>query len=142
MSIVASRKQRRALARENARRPLHLEGMPREDWPEGLADHPRAPFAVWRSRHYLVQFFKESAPGVIGRLSILRTSVVGDRWADGITWDDMQRLKAEAGFADAWAVEVFPADDEVVNVANIRHMWLIAEAPAYAWRRAAAPAGA
>ena len=29
MSIVASREQRRALARENARRPLYLEGVRR-----------------------------------------------------------------------------------------------------------------
>lgn len=137
MTIITTREQRRALERENARRPLYLEGIRREDWPDGLADHPKAPFAVWRSRHFLVQFYKEAAPGVIGRLSILRTTVAGDRWADGITWDDIQRLKAETGHADTWAVEVFPAQAEVVNVANIRHVWLLAEAPAYAWRRQA-----
>lgn len=135
MSLSTTREQRRALERENARRPLHLEGICREDWPDGLADHPRSPFAVWRSRHFLVRFYKEPAPGVIGRLSILRTAVAGDRWADGITWDDIQRLKSETGHADTWAVEVFPADADVVNVANIRHLWLLAEAPAYAWRK-------
>jgi hypothetical protein len=135
MTIITTRQQRRELERENARRPLYLEGISREDWPNGLADRPGAPFAVWRSRHFLVQFYKEPAPGVIGRLSILRTTVAGDRWADGITWDDIQRLKAETGHADTWAVEVFPADAEVVNVANIRHVWLLAEAPAYAWRK-------
>ena len=135
MSIVATREQRRALARENARRPLYLEGISREDWPDELAFHPRAPFAVWRSRHYLVQFFKEPHPGCIGRLSVLRTELTGDRWSDGITWDDLQRLKAEAGFADTWAVECFPAAGDVVNVANIRHLWLLTEAPAFAWRK-------
>jgi hypothetical protein len=30
-------------------------------------------------------------------------------------------------------VEVYPPDEAVVNVANIRHLWLLAEAPAYAW---------
>lgn len=65
-----------------------------------------------------MQQFAAPAPALC-RLSILRTSVKGDRWTDGITWDDLQRLKFEAGYGDAWAVELFPADAEVVNVANI-----------------------
>lgn len=135
MSIVTTRERRRQMERENNRRPLYLEGIRRDEWPDGLAHHPRAPFAVWRSRHYLVQFYKEPAPGCIGRLSILRTSLHGDRWADNIPWDGMQRLKAEAGFGEAWGVEVFPADREVVNVANIRHLWLLDAQPAFAWSK-------
>lgn len=137
MSIVTTREQRRQLERENARRPLHLEGIPRDEWPEGLAYRPGAPVAVWRSRGFLVQFFAEPAPAV-GRLSILRTTLKGDRWADEITWDELQRLKSEAGFDDKWAVEVYPAAGSVVNVANIRHLWLLPEAPAFAWKKAAA----
>lgn len=134
MSIVTNRAQRRELERVNARLPLHLEDVPRDDWPMSVAVRAAAPVAVWRSRHYLVQQFAAPAPAV-ARLSCLRTSLSGDRWADGITWDDLQRLKAEAGFADAWAVEVFPAASEIVNVANIRHLWLLPAAPAFAWRK-------
>ena len=52
---------------------------------------------------------------------------------DAITWDELQRLKAEAGFADRWAVEVFPPDAQVVNIANIRHLFLLPGPPDYAW---------
>lgn len=137
MSILTTRAQRRALARENAKRPECLEPVPRDQWPTDMAAHPRAPTAVWRSRDFLVQQFEAPAPAVC-RLSILRTSLQGDRWADGITWDELQRLKAEAGYADAWAVELFPADAEIVNVANIRHLWLLPRAPEFAWTRSAA----
>lgn len=131
MSILTSRAQRRQLARNNAKLPAHLEGVSREDWP-----NPNAPqWAVWRSRDFLVQAFQEA--GGVMRLSINRTHMDGDRWADGITWDEVQRLKREAGFGDRWAVEIFPADAEVVNVANVRHIWLLPEAPAFAWRNRA-----
>jgi len=132
MSIITTRAERRELERENARRPVALAPVPRSEWPADLANRPGAPSAVWRSRDFLVQQFEAPAPALY-RLSILRTSVHGDRWADGITWDDLQRLKAEAGFADACAVELFPADTEVVNVANIRHLWILPAAPAFAW---------
>lgn len=137
MSILTTRAQRRQLERENARRPLRLEIVSRDQWPPALLAHPRPPTVVWRSRDFLVQQFEAPAPAVC-RLSILRTSLQGDRWADGITWDDLQRLKAEAGYADAWAVELFPADLDVVNVANIRHLWLLPCAPEFAWTRRAA----
>ena len=134
MSIVTTRAQRRELERENARRPLTLEPVPSHYWPCGMASWPGAPVKVWRSRHFLVQVF-DAVPPAVARLSIQRTSLSGDRWTDGITWDELQRLKAEAGFRHQWAVEVFPDDSEVVNVANIRHLWVLDEQPTYAWSR-------
>lgn len=134
MSIVTTREQRRQLERDNAKRPLQLEEIPRAEWPESMASRPGGPSRVWRSRGFLVQCFTAPAPA-LWRLSILRTSLKGDRWTDNITWDEIQRLKAEAGLGDAWAVEVFPPDREVVNVANIRHIWILESAPSYAWRK-------
>lgn len=134
MSIITTREQRRQLERDNAKRPLQLEEIPRAEWPEGMTTRPGAPFKVWRSRGFLVQAFEAPAPAFI-RLSILRTSLAGDRWTDNITWDEIQRLKAEAGLGDAWAVEIFPPDREVVNVANIRHVWILNDTPAYGWRK-------
>jgi hypothetical protein len=69
------------------------------------------------------------------RLSVCRTSLAGDRWQDGITWDELQRLKRECGYGDADAIEVFPADTDVVNVANMRHLWVMADPIACAWRK-------
>lgn len=132
MPITTTRAQRRQLARDNAKLPAHLVEVPRRDWPN--QNGPQ--LSVWRSRDYLVQVLPE--PHAVARLSINRTSLSGDRWQDHITWDDLQRLKGECGFGDHFAVEVFPADSEVVNVANMRHLWVLEAAPAFAWSRARA----
>lgn len=139
MQINTTREQRRQLERDNAKLPAHLEGVPRDEWPNDMATRPGAPTAVWRSRGFLVQQFSAPAPAIC-RLSILRTTLDPNagRWVDNITWDEIQRLKAEAGYGDAWAVEVFPAADQVVNVANIRHVWVLPAAPAFAWQKGAA----
>lgn len=136
MSFMTSRAQRRQLERDNAKLPRLLEGVPRVEWPAHLAFSEHAPFAVWRSREFLVQAFEEQAPGVHCRLSINRTTVSGGRWVDGISWDELQRLKAECGLGDMWAVEIFPPDSDVVNVANIRHLWVLADPPDYGWHKA------
>jgi hypothetical protein len=79
---------------------------------------------VWRSRHFLVQEFVEH-DGII-RLSINRTDV--DRhgnWKDGITWDELQAIKNNLGFDRHTAVEIYPPADRTVNVANLRHLWIV-----------------
>ena len=96
---------------------------------------PFAPQEVWRSKSFLVQVFKE-ADGVT-RLSVIRTAVrVDGDWADGISWDDLQRLKSECGRGSLDAVEVYPADGEVVNVANMRHLWVLPVRLSFAWKAA------
>ena len=115
MSITTTREQRREMARESAKWPESLKEIPRSEWPN--LDGPQ--LRVLRSREYLVQEFGGTGP-VLVRLSINITSMDGARWADGIPWEDLQRLKAEAGYALHDAVEVFPAVMDVVNVANMR----------------------
>ena len=132
MSIAATRQQRRQLARENAKLPLALQKIPRDLWP--MEPGPHGPIEVFRSREFMVQVYEESGE-VWRRLSIHRTTLDGDRWTDGISWDDLQRLKAEAGYADADAVEVYPAQSDVVNVANIRHLWIMNFQLGFAWRK-------
>ena len=129
--IQTSRNQRRALLRENLSWPIALREIPREQWPS-----PNDACAhVWRSQSFLVQEYKPTVAGVI-RLSVNRTSLRGDgRWDDGISWDELQKIKQETGYGDRFAVEVYPADDDVVNVGNLRHLWLLPEPPPFAWRR-------
>lgn len=133
MSIVTTRAQRRQLARESAKQPAALREVPRHEWP--IEQRTRGPQRVWRSRDFLVQEYAETDP-VLVRLSVLRTTIdpKAGRWADGITWDVLQRLKREAGYGDADAVEVFPRDSDVVNVANMRHLWVMAGPLGFAWR--------
>lgn len=133
--IVTTREQRRALERDNAKRPLVLERVPEAEWPSsawqpGLVE-------VWRSRQFLTQVFRESEG--VTRLSVCRTSVnqAAGRWEDGISWDDLQRLKRECGRGAKDAVEVYPADSDIVNVANMRHLWVFDEPLSFKWKRRA-----
>lgn len=99
--------------------------------PPGIADDGTSRVRVWRSRHYLVQEFS----GTPARLSVNRTDIeiTTGEWTAGITWDELMEVKRQCGYGDKWAVEIFPADQSVVNVANIRHLWILDAAPDYAW---------
>lgn len=70
------------------------------------------------------------------RLSVLRTTLdpQAGRWVDGITWDELQSIKAECGYGQHDALELYPPDSDVVNVANLRHLWVMRELQTFAWR--------
>ena len=40
-----------------------------------------------------------------------------------ITWEQLQAIKTLVWGADARAIEVYPADDHIVNNAQVRHLW-------------------
>lgn len=125
-----NREVRRLMGKESAKWPKTLQDIPRADWPK---DGPQ--LRVLRSRHYLVQEFKAPAPALV-RLSINRTLATAAGWEAGIPWEDLQRLKCEAGYPDHDAVEIFPAQKDVVNVANMRHLWVLPDEIPFAWRAA------
>lgn len=129
---IITREMRRQLERDNAKQPEALVQVAREAWPANY--RPPGIAEVWRSRGFLVQVY-EPVHGA-ERLSVLRTTVdaAQERWKDGITWDELQRLKRECGRGARWAVEIYPEDAEVVNVGNLRHLWVLPEAPPFAWR--------
>jgi len=106
--------------------------VPRNEWPDSIPDDPTR-IAVFRDRDFLVQLFVSDESGV--RLSINRTQMGADKrgWADGISWDELQRIKDQCGFSDRCAVELFPPADKVVNVANMRHLWILSVPPAFMW---------
>lgn len=128
--IQTTREQRRALERANAKLSTVLEMVPHSEWPS----YPAKLIEVWRSRNFLVQVFKEGQD--VTRLSICRTKVntSAGRWEEGISWEELQQLKRECGYGGLDAVEVYPADRDVVNVANMRHLWIMAEPLPFAWR--------
>lgn len=128
MSFITTRAQRRQLERENAKQPTRMTQVPWGQWPSAM---PPGIVAVWRSRDFLAQLYGHEQ---LSRLSVCRTSIRGDRWVDGITWDELQRVKSECGFGDVDAVEIYPADRDVVNVGNLRHLWLMREPIPFAWR--------
>lgn len=121
-----NRKQKRALKRQ-----LQLDN---RNWPDTLklVDLGELPveeqdglIEVWRSNRYLVQVYEHSS-GAVQRISVNRTDIdVEDgRWQDGIAWDTLQRLKRECMRGDWEGVEIYPADADIVNVANMRHLWV------------------
>jgi hypothetical protein len=126
--IIATREQRRQLQRDNAKLPETLQPVP-------LESHPNPPSnlkAVWRSRHFLVQAFYEPF-GVI-RLSVNRSELGSNgRWLENITWEELQTLKRQAGYGEFYAIEVYPKDKDVVNVANMRHLWITEEPLNIGW---------
>lgn len=92
--------------------------------------------AVWRSRHYFVMVF--ATPPLNGvearRLSINRVTIGSDgHWNQDIPWEDLQRCKRETGHGDWYGVEVYPRDRDIVNIANMRHLWLLAEPLGIGW---------
>ena len=90
--------------------------------------------AVWRSKYFLVQVKLENG---VTRLSVNRTELDSTgNWRDGITWDELQEIKDLCGFANREAVEVYPAAQDLVNVANIRHLWILEQPLPFIWRNA------
>lgn len=124
-----------AIAAENAKWPLELVEIPWEDFPDGVPV-PEKLVKLMRSRYFLVQLYENESGA--NRLSISRTDRSATRpgsSTDGITWDELQELKRQAGFGDRDAVEIYPKDQDVVNVANMRHLWILDREIPFAWRR-------
>lgn len=135
MNRAERREAERYMREQSKKYPAHLIEIPRDQWPERA---PPGLTTALRSRDFLVQVFAaERRPGVLARMSISRTALnaSGTRWEQGISWDELQRLKAEAGYADFDAVEIYPSAADVVNVANMRHLWVMAEPLPFKWSR-------
>lgn len=120
---------RRELHESNQKFPPHLVLVPREQWPRQLPTL----LEVWRSRTFVVQVYKPRDG--VQQVSVNRSSLGDDgRWRDGVTWDELMELKRQIGREHRWAVEVYPDAREVMNVANMRHLWLLDGPPAWAWQ--------
>lgn len=123
-------KSNRYLKSENKKFPVDPFEIPSWAWP----DNPQSNrIKVFRSREFLIQVFQEEQ-GII-RLSVNRTLVGSDgRWRADISWDELQWLKAKCGYADSDAVEIFPRDSNIVDVANMRHLWVMPGELPFGWK--------
>ncbi|EEZ5248821.1 hypothetical protein DDM32_004372 [Escherichia coli] len=109
-----------------------LKPVPESQWSVRCHDPKRS--NVWANSYFLVQEFQEEN-GVI-RLTVNTTSIGSfGRWKDGISWDALQEIKSAVGYGDRDAVEIYPRDYDVVNVANMRHLWITPEPISFAWRK-------
>lgn len=114
------------LLRENMQYTKDFVEIPKEKWPENWkkADRNRLPFRVLRNNQFFVQCHRETHG--ITRITVNRIKLKTlHRWDDEISWDDLQWVKNAVGYAHKNAVEVFPEQKRVVNVANMRHLWVL-----------------
>lgn len=144
--LTLSRAERKVAAnimRKNAASwPAHLVEVPESEWPAHRPEHGPRAVRIWRSRHYFAQQYAVPTLGNIEvrQLTVNRVTMRGDgHWDQDIPWDDLQRCKRETGHGDWYAVEVYPRDRDLVHVANMRHLWLLAEPLGIGWFAGAVP---
>jgi hypothetical protein len=136
-----NRGERRAMRKysvsEAAKRPVRLTELPRSQWPASMVVGARhAPSAVWISQRYLVQMFDELPFNGITviRLTVCRTTLGGDgHWDAALAWEELQQIKSDVGFGSWYGLELYPRDIDVVNVANMRHLWLLEQPLSIGW---------
>lgn len=115
----------------------HMDELPPDEWPTIPQIEVEAR-RIWISADYLAVLYRQRVDGLL-RLTVNSTRRTACRkrrdkggvdWRDGITWDELQRVKNECLGPDVWCVEVYPAQDKVVDVANMRHLWVLDGPPA------------
>lgn len=106
--------------------------------PEARAgfSHP-ALLDVWASDEFAVQIY--AVPGGFTRITVSRRTHGTGRRIDTISWDELMAVKHHCGYADAWAVEIYPPDEDRADDSAMHHLWVLREAPPFAWTRATNP---
>lgn len=94
------------------------------DWEYKDPRHPEAPSGLTKcclNNLYSVQFFYQmSSWGIIEHLMVRRHDAKPIR-----SWAHLQRIKSELVGEDRTAIEVFPATQNLVDEANIYHLWVL-----------------
>jgi hypothetical protein len=119
-------------AQEAQKRPATLTEIRRDLWPMSQTKQTH----VWHSRKFLVQMFDEEPFQGIDtrRISVCRVTLKNDgAWEEGLSWEELMQIKREIGFEDWYGLEIFPRDVDIVNVANMRHLWLLALPLSIGW---------
>ena len=93
----------------------------------------------WVSRRLLVNLYAESRAQVTEDSCFLRMVVHflelrdDGNYREGLTWDDLQEVKRQIGRGDWCGYEVYPRDRDVINNANLRHIWLLPKHRTIGW---------
>ena len=136
LSDAAFREAAKQIRKENKFHPVEMRRLPDSSFESQKERSTKPLIEVWRSRFYLCQIYAESED--VERISICQTilDTANRRWRDGMTWDDLRLVKFQVGRGDLDAVEIYPAEKDVVNVANMRHLWVFKKEPfALTWRK-------
>ena len=109
-------------------KPSKLTPVHKSNWP---ANNDRKRIEVWLSDKYLVQVFDE---GHSLRMSVNRVTQTDGKWDEGLSWDELQQIKGDIGRGNKYAIEIYPRDCDVVNVAHLRHLWILPKMLPIGWR--------
>ncbi len=122
---------------ENAKQSLFPVRVDADKWPSAWEALQCKPFDLFRSRDFVVALY-EAPRGI--RMSVNRTMInrAGD-WVEGISWDELMELKRHCGYGEMYAVEVYPRDADIVNVASMRHLWIMREPLEIGWFKGVSP---
>lgn len=71
---------------------------------------------AWESDIYYVGAFMDQG--------YIRLDIAKKDGSDGITWDELNEIKNACGFSEFDACEFYPRQRDVVNTANIRHLYI------------------
>lgn len=105
--------------------------VPPAEWPPILAITCRV-VRVWRSRDYLAVLYGEPSGQLRLSVNSTRRNAQGE-WKDGITWDELWRVKNECLGREVWCAEAYPAESCIVREHNIRHLFVLDGKPDWAW---------
>lgn len=98
----------------------------KDNWPIMLCAEV-IPLKVFESTKFLAILYKQRANDLV-RLTVRKKSKKRDgNWEDGITWDELQIIKNECLGEDVECIEVYPKQSDVINVSNMRHLWVLDE---------------
>lgn len=75
--------------------------------------------SVWTSTTHCAAAFEEKG--------VLRLSIARQDLSDGMSWEELSRVKADCGFGDRDAIELYPAEGDVINTGPIRHLYILTE---------------
>lgn len=71
---------------------------------------------VWQDHQFYVAAFQDDC--------CIRMDIVRHDIEDGITWDEIRKIKEQCGFGDVDAIEFYPAEKDIINTGNIRHIYI------------------
>lgn len=114
---------------------MKFEPIPKEKWVQPILSRSLL-VKAYKNRDFVVQVYEE--PTGYTRISVNRTTTLGFNsygpiWKGGITWDQLQDIKNAIGYENSWLVECYPPESELVNVANMRHLFVLPESPVFGW---------
>lgn len=80
--------------------------------------------SVFGEKSIMAQNFGDVTVAAFDEGPAIRLDVVRNDLSDGITWDELMDIKDRSGYGGKDAIEMYPANDAVINTGNIRHLFI------------------